>query len=91
MLGFDSYDNVMQVALDGQGVALGFSGYATDLIEQGRLVRPMESELTSGFAVYLVVPSGIKPAPKVQDFIDWILDEAGKERAKRPDSSESAV
>lgn len=90
-LGFDSYDNVMQVALDGQGVALGFSGYAADLIEQGRLVRPMESELTSGFAVYLVVPSGIKPAPKVQDFIDRILDKAGKERAKRPDSSESAV
>lgn len=79
MLGFDSYDNVMQIALDGQGVALGFSGYGTDLLAKGRMVRPMEAEVTSKHAVYLVVPHGIKPAPKVRDFIDWILDEAGKE------------
>lgn len=79
-LGFDSYDNVMQVALDGQGVALGFSGYATTLLEKGQLVRPMESELSRGLAVYLVVPSGTKPAPRVQNFIDWVLDEAAEER-----------
>ena len=80
MLGFDSYDNVMQVALDGQGVALGFSGFATDLLEDGRLVRPIESELSRGHAVYLVVPSGAKPAPRVQNFIDWVLDEAAVEK-----------
>ena len=80
MLGFDSYDNVMQVALDGQGVALGFSGFATDLLEDGRLVRPIESELSRGHAVYLVVPSGANPAPRVQNFIDWVLDEAAVEK-----------
>ena len=79
-LGFDSYDNVMQVALDGQGVALGFSGYATTLLEKGQLVRPMESELSRGLAVYLVVPSGTKPAARVQSFIDWVLDEAAEEK-----------
>lgn len=80
MLGFDSYDNVIQVALDGQGVALGFSGLTTDLIAQGRLVRPMPSELTKGHAIYLVIPSGTDPAPGVQDFIDWIVDEAAEEK-----------
>jgi len=80
MLGFDSYDNVIQVALDGQGVALGFSGLATDLITQGRLLRPMQAELTKGLAIYLVIPSGANPAPRVQDFIDWVLDEAAKEK-----------
>jgi len=75
-LGFDSYDNVIQAALEGHGVALGFSGLVTDLITKGRLLRPIESELTRGLAVYLVIPSSIKPAPKVQEFIDWILDEA---------------
>jgi LysR family glycine cleavage system transcriptional activator len=75
-LGFDSYDNVIQVALEGQGVAMGFSGYVTGLLETGRLVRPMEAKLTSRLAVYLVVPGGVKPAPKVQDFINWVLKEA---------------
>jgi LysR family glycine cleavage system transcriptional activator len=79
MLGFDSYDNVIQVALDGQGVALGYSGLATDLIAKGRLIRPMQSELTKGLSVYLVIPSGVNPTPRVQDFIDWILDEAAEE------------
>jgi DNA-binding transcriptional LysR family regulator len=41
----------------------------------------MESELTSELAVYLVVPRGIRPAPRVQDFIDWILEEAASEKA----------
>jgi len=76
LLGFDSYDNVIQVALDSQGVALGFSGYATGMIEKGLLVRPMDFALISDRSVYLVVPSNTKLAPKVQDFVDWILEEA---------------
>jgi len=80
MMGFDSYNNVIQVALDGQGVALGYSGLAMDLIAQGRLVRPMKSELTKGLAIYLVTPAGVKPVPKVQAFIDWVLDEAARKK-----------
>jgi LysR family glycine cleavage system transcriptional activator len=79
VIGFDSYDNVIQVALDGQGVALGYSGLTTDLIAQGRLVRPMQSELTKGFAIYLVRPASVKPAPQVQAFIDWVLDGADRQ------------
>lgn len=80
-LGFDSYDNVIQAAVDGQGVALGFSGLVTNLIAQGRLVRPIEAKLSKGLAVYLVKPSGIKQAPRIQGFIDWILEEAAAEAA----------
>jgi LysR family glycine cleavage system transcriptional activator len=79
VIGFDSYNNVIQVALDGQGVALGYSGLTTDLIAQGRLVRPMQSELTKGFAIYLVRPASVKPAPQVQAFIDWVLDGADRQ------------
>jgi DNA-binding transcriptional LysR family regulator len=80
MLGFDNYDNVIQAALDGHGVALGFSGLTTDLIAKGRLIRPMPSELTRGHAIYLVIPSGTEPAPRTREFIDWILDEANDEQ-----------
>ena len=80
-LGIDSYDNVIRAALDGQGVALGFSGLVSRLIDQGRLVRPIEATLSKGLSVYLVIPSTVKPAPRVQEFIDWVLEEAARENA----------
>lgn len=76
MLGLDSYANVIQLALDGEGVALGFSGLVSDFLADGRLVRPIDASLTRNQAVYLVVPGTTAPSPKVQSFIDWIVDEA---------------
>jgi len=78
-LGFDSYDNVIRAALDDQGVALGYSGLIARLIAQQRLVRPVDAELSKGCAVYLVIPRSMKPSPRVQHFIDWILEEAATE------------
>jgi DNA-binding transcriptional LysR family regulator len=89
--GFDSYDNVIQAALEGQGVALGFSGIVTDLIAQRRLVQPIDAELTKGLAVFLVTPSAVKPAPRVQDFIDWILEEATAEQTPVDDVTAGAA
>ena len=78
-LGFDSYDNVIRAALDGQGVALGYSGLVSRLIAQERLVQPIEGQLSKGSSVYLVIPGSTKPSPRVQNFIDWILEEAAGE------------
>lgn len=78
LLGFDSYANVIQAALDGQGVALGFTGLAESLIQSGQLVRPIRSEMTKDLAVYLVMPDGRKPSPTVNEFIQWIMDEAAE-------------
>ncbi len=77
-LGFDSYANVIQAALDGQGVALGFSGLATELIANGRLVRPIDSELTRGLAVYVVTPTRARITPAARSFIKWIVAEAAR-------------
>jgi len=77
-LGFDSYANVIQAALDGQGVALGFSGLASELIASGRLVRPLDSELTRGLAVYMVTPQRSRASPAVRSFTRWIIAEAAK-------------
>lgn len=84
MLGFDSYDNVIQVVRDGQGIALGFSGLTTDLVNQGVLVRPLDTELSNDLAVYLVLPNATSPTPQVSEFIGWILEEAGSmEKSRR--------
>ena len=41
MLGFNSYDNVIRLVMQGEGVALGFSGLVDDYVDDGRLVRPL--------------------------------------------------
>lgn len=76
ILGFDNYANVIQAALEGQGVALGFSRIVDDLLGRGQLLRPVPAQLDPGYAAYIVVPSGSQPTPAAQNFFDWILAEA---------------
>ncbi len=76
LLGFDNYANVIQATLAGQGIALGFTGLATDLLASGRLVRPLEAELTKGLSVYLATPRDRPPTPAARSFIYWIRAEA---------------
>ncbi len=76
ILGFDNYANVIQAALDGQGIALGFSGMIDGILAKGNLVRPLETANSKGRGVYLVVPKGAVLAPKAQAFFDWALAEA---------------
>ncbi|MCP4327594.1 MAG: LysR family transcriptional regulator [Alphaproteobacteria bacterium] len=76
VLGFDSYANVIQAALDGQGLALGFSHILDGLLSAGALVRPLDAALSKGLAVYLVTPRGGAPTRSAQAFFDWVLGEA---------------
>ncbi len=81
MLGFDSYDNVIQVVKDGEGIALGYSGLTAELLEMGQLIRPLDAELSNKLAVYLVIPDSVKPTPQVTQFMDWILEESASARS----------
>ncbi len=82
MLGLDSYDNVIQLAVKGQGVALGFSGIVNEFLADGRLVQPIAATLSRNNAVYVLTPSTQSPSSTVQGFIDWIVEEAANEVAK---------
>ena len=75
IVGFDNYANVIQAALDGQGVALGFSGIVDGLVEQQRLLRPVEAVLNPGHAVYLVRPQKNTLSASAQHFYDWVCNE----------------
>lgn len=76
--GFDNYDNVIRAAIDSQGVALGYDVFVADCIAQNRLVQPIEAAACKESAVFLVIPSAIRPAPWVQNFVNWILEEAAE-------------
>lgn len=77
-LSFDSYANVLQVALNGQGIALGFNRLVDSLLAQNKLVRPIPNTLATNYAVYIVRPKAVNPSQTVQNFIDWILAESGE-------------
>jgi|APSaa5957512535_1039671.scaffolds.fasta_scaffold04951_7 LysR family transcriptional regulator, glycine cleavage system transcriptional activator len=74
-LGFDSYDNVIQAAMDSQGIALGFTNLLGDQLSKGRLVRPLEQAFSKGNGIYLVVPRGKPMSANAQKFFDWVKSE----------------
>ncbi len=76
MLGFDNYANVIQAAVDGQGVALGFGHMVDGLLSSGQLIRPLDHALSKGYSVYLVVPTGTTLSASSRDFFDWVIAEA---------------
>ncbi len=81
LLGFNSYDNVIRLTLQGEGVALGFSGLVDDQISDGRLVRPLGPIENKIQAVYVVRPAGATPRAHVQRFIDWIIEETSEHKS----------
>lgn len=73
ILGFDSYANVIQSALDGQGVALGFSGIIDQLLDQGGLVPLAGPALSRGQGVYVLTRTGRSLKTPARTFHDWVL------------------
>jgi len=47
-----------------------------DDLAAGRLVRPFDLAMASGYAYFVVHPSSVEVSQKIQCFKDWILAEA---------------
>ena len=72
---FNSYSLVVQAALMGQGVALGWTPLTDELIAAGQLVRLLETPVTTERGYYLVCPPA-RPAPAaVPLFRRWLFNE----------------
>lgn len=65
---------VIQAAIYGQGVALGYSVFSRPDIEAGRLVCPFEEVLLSRDAYYIVSEESHSELGKVKAFREWMLD-----------------
>ena len=74
-LKINSYPLLIQAALAGQGIALGWSYLIDHLLADGSLVKPIEAMLTAPHSFYLTTPNH-KPTPvAVEDFCEWVLRE----------------
>lgn len=69
---FDSYSLVIQGALLGHGVALGWTPLVDDLIEKGLLVRLIDAPVVTERGYFLVRPPARPEPPAVREFRRWI-------------------
>ncbi len=77
VLRFNQYDQVIQAALAGHGVALGRLALVQPLLDEGRLIRlapvPRTSEVTHA---YWLLRAHERPRKEVSQVADWIEREA---------------
>lgn len=70
----NDYTLLIQMALDDQGIALGWDHLVRHLIRQGRLVRPVQEELTFSEALqYLMVNEKKAEDPACVRLRDWLI------------------
>ena len=73
---FDSYEQMIQAAIGGQGVAMGIGRLVSGLLEQGKLVSPFCKSVI-GSRSYMVIRSQTTgERPHVKAFVDWLVEQA---------------
>jgi LysR family transcriptional regulator, glycine cleavage system transcriptional activator len=79
---FSHYDQMIQAAVNGEGVALGRLPLMSQQIEKGTLVAPFEKSRARGRgtkstrAYYVLTAPAAIARPEVKAFIDWLVEEA---------------
>lgn len=66
------YDQSLQAAADGVGVAMGITPYIDDDLAAGRLVAPFDITIPKGMRWYLVYRAARADEPAFTAFRDWI-------------------
>ena len=75
-LRFNQYDQVIQAAIDGQGVALGSSALVRHLLRDGRLIAPLAKVSKSTRAYHVVTSPHYAERPDVVAFVNWLSQQA---------------
>lgn len=74
---FNSYALVINMALMGEGVALGWTPLIDSLIASGQLVRLVDESVLTERGYFLVRPPVRPEAPSVPVFRRWLFNECG--------------
>jgi DNA-binding transcriptional LysR family regulator len=76
VLHFSQFDQLINAAISGQGVALGRSPLLKQMLRDRRLVAPFKKTVASPRSYYLVRSAGAARKPEVQEFAAWVQAEA---------------
>ncbi len=82
-LRFKLYDQVIQAAVAGQGVALGRVPLIAEHLRDGRLVAPFAKRYEIARGYYAVVAPHATERADVMAFVAWLAEEAAREIAHR--------
>lgn len=72
----DTLITALELAAQGQGIALGRTSLVADLIESGRLVAPFPQRVPTAEAFYLACPDNQYEHPHAEIFRAWLIEEA---------------
>ncbi|MCI0429809.1 MAG: LysR substrate-binding domain-containing protein [Rhodospirillales bacterium] len=73
---FDSAVMSIELAMAGEGIALGRSSLVDVLLSRKRLVAPFPLRIESNEGFHLLWPASRRPISAIQLFRDWVLTEA---------------
>ncbi|MES2993866.1 MAG: transcriptional regulator GcvA [Pseudomonadota bacterium] len=76
VLHFSQFDQLINAAVAGQGVALGRSPLLKQLLRERKLVAPFKKTVASPRSYYLVQSAGSVRKPEVLDFATWLRGQA---------------
>ncbi|QCG94915.1 LysR family transcriptional regulator [Azospirillum sp. TSA2s] len=82
-LTFNNYPLVLQAALMGQGVALGWSPLIAELMRDGHLVALIDRPIQTERGYFLVVSSRRKPDERRDRFRRWVVEESRRDGDRR--------
>ncbi|MEX1056734.1 MAG: LysR substrate-binding domain-containing protein, partial [Natronospirillum sp.] len=77
-LNLNNYPMLIQAALNGQGIALGWEQLIEQYLETGLLVRPVATELNTEAHFYMLESEEQgRRKPGVEEFRAWLLEDVG--------------
>ena len=84
-LRFSHYDQLIQAAIDGQGIALGRSRFVAKWVKLGKLILPFGERYmrspSDSRAFFMVLPRGARARPGVAEFSSWLQQQARAEES----------
>ena len=78
----DQYDQVVQAALHGQGIALGRMTLVDQYIRDKRLVAPLGKAQRLGRAFHAIFARDAQSRTEVSQFVEWLQRELRGEGAE---------
>lgn len=85
-LRFDNYTLLIQAAIAGQGVAIGWRHLVDALLDQGLLCRPVIETARSPMGYHVVLPQRKRRSAMIERFVEWLREEQVGGRWLRIDS-----
>ena len=78
---FSHYEQVIQAAVEGEGVAIGRAVLVQRLMRQKKLVIPFGERLAGARQYFVVLSRSSRARPELQAFVAWLRAEAARESA----------